>query len=116
MDAIATAVSDEDGVAVLTVSGEIDLATVPVLEAAIDEAVGMQPTAVVVDLSGVEFLASVGLQTLVTAHDRVSASARFAVVADGAATSRPIQLTGLDEIFDVYSTLADALSHVRASP
>jgi len=114
-DAIATAVDYEDGVAVLTVGGEVDLATVPALETAIDEALATQPTALVVDLSDVEFLASAGLQTLVTTQEKLGASVQFAVVAQGAATSRPIQLTGLDEIFDLYPTRAEALSAVKAN-
>lgn len=114
MDAIAVAVAYENGVAVLTVTGEVDLATVPALEAAIDEALATQPSALVIDLSAVDFLASAGLQTLVTTQERVSGSGHFAVVAEGAATSRPIQLTGLDEIFGLYPTLAEALSAVKA--
>ena len=115
MDAIATAVAYEDGIAVLTVSGEVDLATVPALEAAIDEALAAQPSGLVIDLSNVEFLASAGLQTLVTTQERVGMSGQFVVVAEGAATSRPIQLTGLDEIFDLYPTLPEALDAIRAN-
>jgi anti-sigma B factor antagonist len=114
-DAIATAVDYEDGVAVLTVGGEVDLATVSALEAAVDEALASQPTALVVDLSEVEFLASAGLQTLVTTHEKVGTSVQFAVVAHGAATSRPIQLTGLDEVFELFPTRAEALTAVKAN-
>jgi anti-sigma B factor antagonist len=115
MDAIATAVAYEDGIAVLSVSGEVDLATVPALEAGIDEALATKPTALIIDLSAVEFLASAGLQTLVTTQERLSSSGQFAVVAEGAATSRPIQLTGLDEIFELYPTREEALSAVKAN-
>jgi anti-sigma B factor antagonist len=114
-DAIATAVDYEDGVAVLTVGGEVDLATVSALEAAVDEALATQPTALVVDLSEVEFLASAGLQTLVTTHEKVGTSVQFAVVAHGAATSRPIQLTGLDEVFELFPTRAEAMTAVKAN-
>jgi anti-sigma B factor antagonist len=114
-DAIATAVDYEDGVAVLTVGGEVDLATVSALEAAVDEALASQPTALVVDLSEVEFLASAGLQTLVTTHEKVGTSVQFAVVAHGAATSRPIQLTGLDEVFELFPTRAEAMTAVKAN-
>lgn len=112
-DAIATAVAYQDGVAVLRVGGDIDLATVPALEAAIDEALVERPTALVIDLSGVDFLASAGLQALVATHNNVSESARFAVVANSAATSRPIQLTGLDQIFQLYPTLDEALTAIQ---
>jgi anti-anti-sigma factor len=114
-DAIATALAYQDGIAVLKVGGDIDLATVPALEAAIDEALVPKPTGLVIDLSDVGFLASAGLQTLAATHNNVSQSAQFAVVANSASTSRPIQLTGLDQIFELYPTLEEALTAVKLS-
>jgi anti-sigma B factor antagonist len=114
-DAINTALAYQNGIAVLKVGGDIDLATVPALEAAIEEALIPKPTGLVIDLSGVGFLASAGLQTLVATHNSVSQSAHFAVVANSASTSRPIQLTGLDQIFALYPTLGEALTAVRAN-
>src|SRR5256714_2858275 len=113
-EAIATALAYQNGIAVLKVDGDIDLATVPALEAAIDEALIPKPAGLVIDLSDVGFLASAGLQTLVATHNNVSQTAQFAVVANSAATSRPIQLTGLDPIFQLYPTLDDALTAVRS--
>jgi anti-sigma B factor antagonist len=112
-DAIATALAYQNGIAVLKVGGDIDLATVPALEAAIEEALIPRPTGLVIDLSEVGFLASAGLQALVATHNNVSQSAHFAVVANSASTSRPIQLTGLDQIFALYSTLDEALTAVQ---
>jgi anti-sigma B factor antagonist len=113
-DAINTALAYQNGIAVLKVAGDIDLATVPALEAAIEEALIPKPTGLVIDLSEVGFLASAGLQALVATHNNVSPSAHFAVVANSAATSRPIQLTGLDQIFALYPTLGEALTAVEA--
>jgi anti-anti-sigma factor len=113
-DSISIAVTDRDGIAVLTVGGEVDLATISELEAAIDQALTQEPTALVIDLSAVDFLASAGLQTLVATQQRVGTSAGFAVVANGPATSRPIQLTGLDQIFALYPTLADATAALNS--
>ena len=114
-EVIATALAYQNGIAVLKVGGDIDLATVPALEAAIDEALIPRPTGLVIDLSEVGFLASAGLQALVAAHNNVSQSAQFAVVANSAATSRPIQLTGLDQIFELYPTLDEALTAVQTN-
>lgn len=113
-DSISTAVAHHDGIAVLAVGGVVDLATAPALEDAITEVVTENVTALVIDLSAVEFLASVGLRILVTTHEQVSKSAQFAVVASGPATSRPIQLTSLDETFSLYPTLAQAMDSMRA--
>lgn len=114
-DPITTSVSHDDGVAVLAVSGEIDLATIPAFEAAIAEALNQRPTALIVDLSAVDFLASAGLQALVATHENVSGEAGFAVVADGPATSRPIELTGLAQILSLHASLDDAKAAVTGS-
>jgi anti-sigma B factor antagonist len=40
-------------------------------------------------------------------------SVRFGIVADGAATSRPIRLLGINRILTLYPTLDDALREFR---
>lgn len=113
-DPITTSVNYDDGIAVVAVEGEIDLATIPAFEAAIGEALAHKPTALIVDLSGVGFLASAGLQSLVATHESIGKSAEFAVVADGPAISRPIELTGLDQILSLHPTMAEAIAAVGA--
>lgn len=113
-DAITTSVEHRDDITLLTVGEVVDLATAPALEDAIDELLSEQPKALIIDLSGVTFLASVGLRLLVSTHEKVSPSGQFAVVASGPITSRPIQLTRLNEVFAMYPTLDEALRGVRA--
>ena len=98
---------------VVRVSGEIDLVTAPALENAIDAVVMQAPTALVIDLSGVEFLGSVGLKILAATFEKLGTATQFGVVAHGPATRRPIHLTGLDKTFPLYPALDDALSGVR---
>ncbi|MDT5347512.1 MAG: hypothetical protein QOH91_799 [Mycobacterium sp.] len=95
---------------VLTVSGEVDMLTAPQLAEAIHNALAGRPEALVVDMSKVEFLASAGMTVLVTAQADVVPPTRFAVVAEGPATSRPIKLMGIDTVLPLYSTLDSALS------
>jgi anti-anti-sigma factor len=111
-DPITTSVSYDDGIAVLAIGGDVDLATIPAFQAAIADALSRRPTALIVDLSAVDFLASAGLQALVATHENVSGAAAFAVVADGPATSRPIELTGLDQILSLHSSLSEAKAAV----
>ncbi len=113
-DAITTSVEHRDDITLLTVGEVVDLATAPVLEEAIDGLLAEEPKALIVDLSGVTFLASVGLRLLVSTHEKVGESGQFAVVASGPITSRPIQLTKLDEVFAMYPTLDEALTRVRS--
>lgn len=112
-DAITTSVEHRDDITLLTVGEVVDLATAPALEEAIDGLLAEEPKALIVDLSDVTFLASVGLRLLVSTHEKVSRSGQFAVVASGPITSRPIQLTRLDEVFAMFPTLDEALTDVR---
>jgi anti-sigma B factor antagonist len=98
------------GAVVLSVQGDVDALTAPRLAEAILGALSEQSSAVVVDLSDVEFLASAGMTTLITAHERIAPGARFLVVADGPGTSRPLKLMGLDSLLAIYPTLDEAIS------
>ena len=60
------------GICVVRVSGEIDIATAPRLEAVIDEVVDLRPSSVLVELDDVSFLDSSGIRTLVVAKRRLA--------------------------------------------
>jgi len=120
---ITTSVEHRYGVAVLAVGGEIDMVTAPQFEKAIIDVLADDPATLVIDLTEVTFLASEGLRLLATANKRfvlATASKRFgesggfAVIAAAPATIRPIELTDLDEVFDVYLSLDDALAAMRS--
>jgi anti-anti-sigma factor len=93
---------------VVAVCGDLDLATAPKLADAIQAAARKEPAALIVDLTRVDFLASVGMTVLITAHRDIPPSARFGVVADGPSTSRPLKMIGIDTVVDVYRTLDEA--------
>jgi anti-sigma B factor antagonist len=112
-DAITTSVERGNDYSVVAVGGVVDLATAAALEQAIDGLIAESPPALIVDLSAVDFLASVGLKILVATQEQLKPPARFAVVASGPATSRPIQLTRLDEVFGLYPTLTEAVKAVQ---
>jgi len=95
---------------VLGASGVIDMLTSPQLEVSIATSLKKNPTAIIVDLTDVEFLASAGMGVLVAARDQAAPEIGFGVVASGPATSRPLKLVGLAEIVGLYSTLDEALA------
>ena len=99
---------------VLTVAGVVDMLTAAQLEEAIATAAKESPPAVVVDLGAVDFLASAGMGVLVAARDEIPQSVRFAVVAAGPATSRPLKLVGIAEVVGLYATLDEALAALTA--
>ncbi|MCX2932864.1 STAS domain-containing protein [Mycobacterium sp. CVI_P3] len=94
--------------AVISASGVVDMLTSPQLETSIATALKNNPTAIIVDLTDVDFLASAGMGVLVAARDKASAEIGFGVVASGPATSRPLKLVGLADIVGLYDTLEEA--------
>jgi anti-sigma B factor antagonist len=109
-DALSTSVERRDGITVLLVDGVVDLATSPPLEQLLAELIDERPQALVMDLTAVSFLASVGLRILAETHERAGGTGKFAVVASGPVTARPIQLTKLDEFLALYPTSDDAVA------
>ena len=111
-DPFAVRESRIEGVVVLSVCHDVDIFSAPQLSEAIREALGNAPAGLIVDLTKVEFLASVGMSVLLAAQEEADAvTARFGIVAEGAATSRPIRLLGLDGVLALYSTLDEALQY-----
>jgi anti-sigma B factor antagonist len=101
-----------DVAAVLSVAGAIDMVTAPQLQAHVNTVLSRRPTALVIDLSLVEFLGSAGISVLVQVRND-AVDMPFAVVAHGPATSRPLQLLGIDKVFPIYPCLADAINGLR---
>lgn len=101
-----------DSVVVIRCVGDLDMLTIGALDRQIEAALKKKPSAMIVDLSALDFLASVGMGLLVDAHDRCGAATQFMVVADGPATSRPMRLIGLGDLFALHVTLEDAFDAV----
>jgi anti-sigma B factor antagonist len=99
------------GVVVLALTGELDMLTAPQLEQAIATAARKAPPAVIVDLAGVRFLATAGLNVLVAASLGFTGSAQFGIVAEGAVVRRPLVLTGIDTFVTLFPSLDDALAN-----
>ncbi|MFI6099590.1 STAS domain-containing protein [Lentzea sp. NPDC051213] len=97
-------------VVVLHVSGELDTTSSSELTEPLDLHVVEANRAVVVDLGGVKFLGSAGLEALVLGQQRASrAGVEFVVVADSRAALRPIEATGLDSVFTILSSVSEAV-------
>ncbi|MFI9533802.1 STAS domain-containing protein [Nocardia fusca] len=102
------AVRAENGTAIVTVQGEVDMASAPQLQAALEDAQrGGDP--LVVDMSEVGFLGSAGLSVLLVISEAAEPAAGLRVVVSDA-VRRPVELTGLDKLLSVHESLADALA------
>ena len=101
------------GTVLLRVGGEVDTLTATRLQAGLDEALDSaraDAAGVVVDLTGVTFLASSGLAVLIGGARRAAeVGRRLLLVAASRAVTRPLQVTGADALFDTHPDLAAAL-------
>ena len=100
----------------LTVSGELDLLSSPVLERALDRVHESNAELVIVDLRGLEFMDSTGLHKLVAAQQRaVQSGRRFALVRGGEQVQRLLDLTGVLEQLTIVDS-PDELLEVDSAP
>lgn len=95
-----------DGFEILTVRGEVDMASAPQLQAALQDARG-RGRILVVDMTHVGFLGSAGLSALLVVSK--GSPDQLRVVASRE-VARPIELTGLDKLLSVYTTLEAAVA------
>lgn len=109
MDDLQITVETRGAAVVLAVAGELDMLTAGELQLAIDIALERRPQVMVVDLSKVEFMASAGMNVLLTAHE-AAGSTQLRVVATGNVTLRPLQITGLTDYLAVFASLDEALA------
>ncbi len=90
---------------IVSVAGEIDLATAPSLREGIDDAVESGAVRVLVDLTETTFVDSSGISALLAARRRLARrNGGVAVVATNPAVVRMFELSGLTETLKVSST------------
>jgi anti-sigma B factor antagonist len=107
-----------DGLAVVTPPAEIDLANAGQLREALELA-GPEDTTIVVDMTANRFCDSSGISVLVRAHKRARAGGgEIRLVTGGATLHRVFKVTGLDRVFLIFDSLAEAITarHPRPGP
>src|SRR2546427_11290404 len=102
--------TERDGVAVLTLRGEIDVYTAPRMRQAIVDLVDAGSLNIVVDMGMVDFLDSTGLGVLVEGLKRVrTRSGNLTLVATQDKILKIFDITGLNKAFPIYGSRDQAL-------
>jgi anti-anti-sigma factor len=105
---------DEDGVAILALRGRLDQASADEVHRAAMEPVGEGCRGIVVDMSGVDYIASVGIRSLIRPSQGIALKGgKLAVAALKPEIKDFFKLTGLDQMFSVYETPAEAVAALR---
>ncbi len=103
--------------ALVAVSGELDLHTAGCLEARIEEAGTVGADTVLVELSEISFIDSAGLAVLVRETERLEGDGHALVlVTNDPRIRRIVEVTGLNRVLRIYATLHDALAELTPQP
>lgn len=101
------------GVVALDLEGEVDVYTAPLLRQEIMDQVDKGTKNILVHLEKVEYLDSTGLGILIGGVKRLKEqNGSLKLVGPSPRISRIFDITGLNRIFDVYATQADALATI----
>lgn len=108
-EAFDVSVAEVDGVPVVSISGEVDVATAPILRDRLQELAAGGASTVVVDLHQMTFLDSTGLGVLVGALKRCrEGGGELRLVAPQPRILKLLDITGLMGVFSLHDTVAEA--------
>jgi anti-sigma B factor antagonist len=98
-----------DNIAVVALTGEIDLFTAPEFQERLLQGVEAGARRVVVDLSEVTFLDSTALGVLVAGAKLLPHDGELLIVCSGDGVARILEIVGFDRVFAIHPTLDEAL-------
>lgn len=100
----------QDGVDVLALRGRLDQSSADALHAAAMELAGNEECrGLIIDMGGVDFIASVGIRALIRPSQAISLrGGKMAVANLKPEIDDFFRLTGLDQMFRVYPTVTEA--------
>src|ERR1700722_13099536 len=100
---MAIAIEDiEGGVTKVLLSGRLDIAGVSAIDLPLS-VVGGSRRAVVIDLSGVEFMASLGLRSIIISSKAIiSKRGKVVLLAPQPAVEKVITTSGIDQLIAIY--------------
>ena len=93
---------DDNGAATIKVPGEVDLYSSPDLRAAVHQSLGKAKSAVQVDLSGVPYMDSSGVATLVEGmRNAKQKKVNFIIKSPSESVMKVLRLSKLDTVFEI---------------
>ena len=100
---------------VISLSGEVDLYTAPEFKQQLLDAIGNGARYVVVDFTDTTFIDSTTLGVLVGGVKRLrSSDGQLALVCSDRNITKIFEITGLDRVFTIYPTRAEAVENASA--
>jgi anti-sigma B factor antagonist len=104
-----------DDAYVISLAGEVDLYTAPEFKQQLLEVIGQGGKQVIVDFSDTTFIDSTTLGVLVGGVKRLRTNeGQLALVCSDRNITKIFEITGLDRVFTIYPTRAEAVSKVKS--
>ena len=104
------------GALVITIAGELDIATSPKVRELLSDAARDQDRPLVIDLTRCHFVDSTGLATLLHgAKPAQNGESNVALVSTGGEVRKLLELTAIDKTIPVFESLDSAIEAVLAS-
>jgi anti-sigma B factor antagonist len=98
---------------VIEAYGEIDVANGDELQVMVDSCLGGGAEQLIVDLSGIRFMDSSGLNVLIVTARRLGTGS-FGVVVGRPSIRKILTITGIDHIIPVFESVTDAVQAIEA--
>ena len=96
---------------VLDVHGEVDVYTAPAVRERVQSLLDTVNTSLIVDLTGIDFIDSTGLGVLVSGQNRAKElGGELRLVCSQERVLKLFRITGLDGVFAIFATRAEATS------
>ena len=107
--------SVSDNISIIDMEGEVDVYTAPQLKQQIINLLDSGVQHIVVNLDAVEYLDSTALGVLIGGLKRLrERNGSLDLICPNPRIKRIFEITGLDKIFDIYSTEVEAMSALKA--
>jgi anti-anti-sigma factor len=111
---LTVAATEQDGIVVVSLAGELDMSSAGTAAIALRDATTGAPS-VVVDMTGLRFFASAGLNVLLQLRRELQdRGVRVWLAADQRAVLRPLELMGVADQFEIRTTVTEAVAAARA--
>ena len=105
-----------EGTHVISLAGEVDLYTAPELKQELLNAIGSGANEVIVDFTDTTFIDSTTLGVLVGGVKRLRPNGgRLSIVCSDPNITKIFEITGLDRVFPIYPTRAEALDQLDST-
>lgn len=113
---VTTQIDEPSKATVVTLTGDAGMVDIDVLDAGLKKVVAARPMLAIIDLSGLKFASSIALGKLIDFQRGITRhGGRVILAGAGLNVSNVIRASRLDQFFEVYANVREALGEAAAT-